>query len=133
LFVLLQASIITGREDAPQSKPSNSEGSRGSGGLDQSEEYKVGDKVRYWSATHNKWIDTCVHKIHRGPDGEIIKFDLSARSMADLSQVRKPCTSEDAPAPGCPAAVAVAEPDNFDGKGYGRGYIKERVTMSQTT
>ncbi|CAE8683958.1 unnamed protein product [Polarella glacialis] len=92
-------SITESREDAPQSKPANNEGSKGPGGIDLSEDYKVGDKVRYWSATHNKWVDACVHKIHRGPDGKIIKCDLSAKSKADISQVRNASTPEDAPAP----------------------------------
>lgn len=102
--------------------------------------FEIGEKVRYWSGTHAKWVDaSCcflstfaashcftlllpeveahVQRINRGPDGDLISYDLTAKAQAqhqglqhstcpgsfrasslqaDISRVKDASTAEDA-------------------------------------
>lgn len=50
--------------------------------------YDVGDKVRYWSNSHQKWVEAHVQKVHRAPDGSILSYDLSKKPQVDASQAQ---------------------------------------------
>eukprot|EP00930_Biecheleria_cincta_P054550 TRINITY_DN4076_c0_g1_i4.p1 TRINITY_DN4076_c0_g1~~TRINITY_DN4076_c0_g1_i4.p1 ORF type:complete len:1241 (-),score=240.79 TRINITY_DN4076_c0_g1_i4:13-3735(-) len=59
----------------------------------------IGEKVRYWSATHAKWVDAHVQRVYRAPDGDVVSYDLTKKAQAEIWRVRDASTPEDAPAP----------------------------------
>ena len=67
--------------------------------------FEIGEKVRYWSGTHAKWVEAHVQRINRGPDGDLISYDLTAKAQADISRVKDASTAEDAPPPVAPPRV----------------------------
>ncbi|CAK9025980.1 unnamed protein product [Durusdinium trenchii] len=79
-----------------------------------SREFEIGEKVRYWSGTHAKWVEAHVQRINKGPEGDLISYDLTAKAQADISRVKDASTAEDAPPPVAPARVAPHE--SADGK-----------------
>ncbi|CAJ1405643.1 unnamed protein product [Effrenium voratum] len=74
---------------------------------DSSRVFAIGEKVRYWSGTHAKWVDAHVQRINLGPAGDLISYDLSAKAQAEISRVKDASTPEDAPPPVRPLPPAV--------------------------
>jgi len=66
------------------------------------EVFAVGDKVRYWSATHAKWVRADVLQANKGLTGLVTSYDLNLKKAADASMVRNAQTPADAPAPSKP-------------------------------
>lgn len=62
----------------------------------------MGDAVRYWSATHNKWVEAHVQRVHRAAGGGVLSYDLTAKAQAPIFKVRNNSTPPDAPAPEVP-------------------------------
>mmetsp|Transcript_44183 Transcript_44183/g.127820 ORF Transcript_44183/g.127820 Transcript_44183/m.127820 type:complete len:529 (-) Transcript_44183:225-1811(-) len=61
--------------------------------------FSVGEKVRYWSQRHHRWVDAHVQRVNRGPGGGVISYDLTAKAQAEVFKVRDASTPSDAPAP----------------------------------
>lgn len=61
--------------------------------------FAVGEKVRYWSARHHRWVDAHVQRVNRGPGGLVISYDLTAKAQAEVSKVRAASTPSDEPPP----------------------------------
>ncbi|CAE7169197.1 unnamed protein product, partial [Symbiodinium pilosum] len=45
--------------------------------------FAVGEKVRYWSGTHKKWVEAHVQRVNRDADGVLQSYDLTARAQAN--------------------------------------------------
>jgi len=50
---------------------------------------RTGDKVEYWSKTHGHYVEAEVLSVHFNEAGEITKVDLTCKTRADLSKIRK--------------------------------------------
>lgn len=61
--------------------------------------FGVGEAVRYWSATHGKWVECYVQRVNRGPDGSVASYDLTAKAQASIARVRHSSTDENAGPP----------------------------------
>eukprot|EP00913_Durusdinium_trenchii_P033714 g31562.t1 len=59
-------------------------------------------------------VEAHVQRINKGPEGDLISYDLTAKAQADISRVKDASTAEDAPPPVAPARVAPHE--SADGK-----------------
>lgn len=59
--------------------------------------FAAGERVRYWSVTNAQWVDTQVHKVNRGPSGNITSYDLTAKPCACTSRIRRASTPAVAP------------------------------------
>lgn len=53
------------------------------------EEYRVGDKVSYWSGTHSQWMQGVVKAIHSSKDGKFW-IDLDIKPKADGDRIFQP-------------------------------------------
>merc|ERR1712039_1039906 len=72
--------------------------------------------VRYWSATHAKWVPAKVQEVHRVEGGgRVLAYDLNLKPRAEPSLVKPFSTPHDAPPPqgaappSAPPAVATSE------------------------
>jgi len=62
--------------------------------------FAVGEKVRYWSTKHHRWVDAHVQRVNRGPAGTVTSYDLTAKAQAEVSKVRDASSTPfDAPPP----------------------------------
>mmetsp|Transcript_44989 Transcript_44989/g.104069 ORF Transcript_44989/g.104069 Transcript_44989/m.104069 type:complete len:412 (-) Transcript_44989:24-1259(-) len=66
------------------------------------EGFMVGERVRYWSASHGKWIDAHVQHVNKGPGGIILSYDLTAKPQAHAWKVRASTTPSDTAPPSPP-------------------------------
>uniref|UniRef100_A0A7S1L562 Uncharacterized protein n=1 Tax=Alexandrium catenella TaxID=2925 RepID=A0A7S1L562_ALECA len=67
--------------------------------------FSVGEKVRYWSQKHHKWVDAHVQRVNRGPMGSVLSYDLTAKAQAEAFKVRAGSTPANAPPPPQPLSV----------------------------
>merc|ERR1712232_361116 len=73
--------------------------------------FAAGDKVRYWSATNNKWVPAKVQEVHRVEGGgRVLAYDLNLKPRAEPALVKPYNTSADAPPPQQGAAPPAAPP-----------------------
>eukprot|EP00929_Paragymnodinium_shiwhaense_P065608 TRINITY_DN32868_c0_g1_i1.p1 TRINITY_DN32868_c0_g1~~TRINITY_DN32868_c0_g1_i1.p1 ORF type:complete len:989 (+),score=244.28 TRINITY_DN32868_c0_g1_i1:187-3153(+) len=62
--------------------------------------FSAGDKVRYWSISHAKWVPAKVTGVYYAWEGgPVLSYDLNLKSKAETYNVRPPSTPPDAPAP----------------------------------
>ncbi|CAK0790826.1 unnamed protein product, partial [Prorocentrum cordatum] len=50
--------------------------------------FGVGERVRYFSDRHGKWVDTFVQRVNRDGEGALLSYDLSMKPQAEPSKVR---------------------------------------------
>mmetsp|Transcript_15364 Transcript_15364/g.34912 ORF Transcript_15364/g.34912 Transcript_15364/m.34912 type:complete len:884 (+) Transcript_15364:51-2702(+) len=65
----------------------------------QSRVFVIGEKVRYWSGTHRKWVEAHVQGVNHTESGELESYDLTAKAKAEIARVKDATTAEDAPPP----------------------------------
>eukprot|EP00439_Symbiodinium_sp_Y106_P004160 s4291_g1.t1 len=71
--------------------------------------FAIGEKVRYWSGTHRKWVEAHVQRVNRDADGELLSYDLTARAQAEIARVKDASTAEDAPAPAARSSTGAGD------------------------
>jgi len=61
--------------------------------------FLVGEKVRYWSKRHSRWVDAHVQRVNCDPSGRLVSYDLTNKPQAALFKVRAASTPATAPPP----------------------------------
>lgn len=61
-------------------------------------EFQLGEKVRYWSDTHDQWMDSVVQKVHRDENDHVIHYDLDVKRGAMPKKIRSSAAHEEAEA-----------------------------------
>jgi transcription antitermination factor NusG len=51
-------------------------------------EFSVDDKVKYWSVSHNEWMDAIVQKINRDENHQVVSYKLDVKREAEPEKVK---------------------------------------------
>lgn len=61
------------------------DGTDGNPSLTDKGEFRLGERVKYWSDAHEQWVDSRVQRINRDQNGQVIDYDLAVAFSPDKS------------------------------------------------
>lgn len=103
------AAVAGGVAVAPRAAKVVSSNAKGDGAA-ESDMFEKGDRVRYWSVSHSKWVPAKVTEVHKMPNGTVLGYDLNLKPRAERALIRGPSTPADAPPPAGALAAATTAP-----------------------